>query len=488
MSTYYRDKTESAVYGSRLLLYKRSDMNNDGWWFRAKVEGHKGYVRRSCKTTNKEIALTYATQKFEELRFKKSNNQSLAELTFEQFFTAYMKRGIERERWTPSRTRYKQGTFERYLKPYMGKKRLSDLTQRFVEDYWEWRLAYWGTDEGKQRISYNPKRGKNPKAKSQSSNNVKRRPAYNTLRAEASLVNEVLKAAVADGFMSLPIKISPQSAMTREQQREEGWARRDTFTEDEWDTLTTALYNYAEGGGAYKSERTHRLHMLQRKMLHAFVLFLSSTGLRVGEAKQLTWGDLRWDKKNSDGELSLLVRVRAETTKVNKEREAVSHSSHILGVMRNWRELSQFKGDSDLIFYSAAKTHEGCFEVDMSANFKAFLKSVPYTNREGGLLKGEKGKNRTFYALRHLYATYRLKKGVDYMALSTVMGTSPTQLRNHYSHISGSDIIDAVTKGAPGSKQNAKKAAVESVLNMMVSGVWDEDKTLEELRRLNGGG
>tara|TARA_B100000315_G_C14457945_1_gene532334 strand:- start:360 stop:1031 length:672 start_codon:yes stop_codon:yes gene_type:complete len=223
-------------------------------------------------------------------------------------------------------------------------------------------------------------------------------------------------------------------------------------------------------------------------MLHAFVLFLSSTGLRVGEAKQLTWGDLRWDKKNSDGELSLLVRVRAETTKVNKEREAVSHSSHILGVMRNWRELSQFKGDSDLIFYSAAKTHEGCFEVDMSANFKAFLKSVPYTNREGGLLKGEKGKNRTFYALRHLYATYRLKKGVDYMALSTVMGTSPTQLRNHYSHISGSDIIDAVTKGAPGSKQNAKKAAVESVLNMMVSGVWDEDKTLEELRRLNGGG
>jgi hypothetical protein len=143
------------------VLYKRSEMDNDTWWFRAKVEGHKGYVRRSCRTSNAEIALAYATQKFEELRFKKSNNQSLKELTFEQYFTAYMKRGIERELWTDSRTRYKQGTFERYLKPYMGSKKLADLTQRFVEDYWQWRLAYWNTGEG-MRLSSAPVRSSPP--------------------------------------------------------------------------------------------------------------------------------------------------------------------------------------------------------------------------------------------------------------------------------------------------------------------------------------
>lgn len=63
----------------------------------------------------------------------------------------------------------------------MGKKKLSDLTQRYVEDYWGWRLAYWGTDEGKARIAYNPTRGKNPNAKTKSSNNVKQRPAYNSI-------------------------------------------------------------------------------------------------------------------------------------------------------------------------------------------------------------------------------------------------------------------------------------------------------------------
>jgi integrase len=484
MSEYYRDKIESAVYGSRLLLYKRSDTPNDTWWFRAKVEGHKGYVRRSCRTSNAEIALTYANQKFDELRYKKSNNQSLKELTFEQYFTAYMKRGIERELWTDSRTRYKQGTFERYLNPYMGSKKLADLTQRFVEDYWQWRLAYWNTGEGKERITYNPKRGKNPKAKTQSTHNAAKRPAYNTLRAEASLVNEVLKAAIADGFMTLPIKISPHTAMTREQQREEGWARRDTFTEHEYNTLTTHLYNYAENRGAYKSENAHALHMIQRRMLHAYILFLSSTGLRVGEARQLTWGDLRWDKKTSDGDAVLVVRVRAETTKVNKEREAVSHNSHIISIMQKYQNDSAYKDDENLIFYSAARSNEGCFQVDMSANFKAFLKSVPYKDRKDGLLKGEKEKNRTLYALRHLYATFRLKKGVDYMALSTVMGTSPTQLRNHYSHVSGSDIIDAVTLGSPLNEKTNQKQAVQTITNMMRSGIWDEEKVIEELKRL----
>ena len=103
MTNYYKDRTESAIYGSRLLIFKRIDLKSDSWWFRATIDGHKGYVRRSCKTSNKEIALNYATQKYEELRFKKSNNQSLAELTFGEFFTAYMKRGIERQRWTARR-------------------------------------------------------------------------------------------------------------------------------------------------------------------------------------------------------------------------------------------------------------------------------------------------------------------------------------------------------------------------------------------------
>jgi hypothetical protein len=42
MSDYYRDKMVSAVYGSRLVLYKPSDTPNDTWWFKAKIGGHNG--------------------------------------------------------------------------------------------------------------------------------------------------------------------------------------------------------------------------------------------------------------------------------------------------------------------------------------------------------------------------------------------------------------------------------------------------------------
>ena len=49
MTDYYADKIESHIYGSRLLVHKRRDVG-DSFWFRAKLEGKKGYIRRSCKT------------------------------------------------------------------------------------------------------------------------------------------------------------------------------------------------------------------------------------------------------------------------------------------------------------------------------------------------------------------------------------------------------------------------------------------------------
>lgn len=483
MSDYYKDQIQSAVYGSRLVLYKRSDTPNDIWWFRAKVDGHKGYIRRSTKHVNVELALIYATQKFEELRFKAQNQQSLSELNFEQYFQKFMEK-TKRLR-TDQRNRDITASFDRYIRPYMGKMLLANLTQSFVEGYWEWRLNYWKTDEGKARIKYNPKRGKNPNAKTQSTHNAKENPKYNTLRAESSIINMTLRAAAADGMMVRTIKLSPSTAMTPSQKRAQGWARRDTFTDAEYNILTRNLYAYANEQGRYKDQRTHSLHKIQRKMLWAYILFLSTFGLRVGEARQCRWKDLRWGRKNSEGEEILVVRVRAETTKINREREAVSHSSHIIGVLNEWRDLSEFTEDEDLIFYSAAKAKtEGCVEVDMSSNFKAFLKSVPYKNKPDGLLKGEKERARSLYSLRHFYATVRLKKGVDYMALSTVMGTSPTMLRNHYSHVVGSDIIDAVTVGSPATKKAKMKDAVQQITNLLNSGIWDEEKALEELKRL----
>ena len=53
-----------------------------------------------------------------------------------------------------------------------------------------------------------------------------------------------------------------------------------------------------------------------------------------------------------------------------------------------------------------------------------------------GLLKDRHGRARTIYSLRHTYATFRLLYGgANIEDLAQNMGTSPTQIFNHYRHI-----------------------------------------------------
>jgi len=76
MTDYYADKIESHIYGSRLLVHKRRDVG-DSFWFRAKLEGKKGYIRRSCKTADADEAMRIAHQQYDELRLRHSGGLSI---------------------------------------------------------------------------------------------------------------------------------------------------------------------------------------------------------------------------------------------------------------------------------------------------------------------------------------------------------------------------------------------------------------------------
>ena len=64
----YLEKTEIEGFGGNLFLYKRLENANadskDIWHYRAKIVGMKGYVRRSTKETNFELAKRKAEQDY----------------------------------------------------------------------------------------------------------------------------------------------------------------------------------------------------------------------------------------------------------------------------------------------------------------------------------------------------------------------------------------------------------------------------------------
>ena len=67
MSATYKDRQDSDIYGERLVIFRRNDLANDNYFFRAKITGVGGYIRRSCKTENAAEAMVFARSAYEDL-------------------------------------------------------------------------------------------------------------------------------------------------------------------------------------------------------------------------------------------------------------------------------------------------------------------------------------------------------------------------------------------------------------------------------------
>ena len=417
-----------------------------------------------------------AEDAYEELRVRAKGGFALKTVTVDAFFEGWIE--TTKHRLTETRYKWKKSVYARYVAGYLGRKNISDLTKKFADGYWHYRLNFWTSDEGKKRILNNKLRAK---AKTFSSHNVAKVPSFATLKSEASLINEMLRAAVDEGHLQRSIKISAQDAIAKSE-RSDGF--RDTFTDDEWRILTVNLYNYAHCRGQYAGKRVNAYHQLQRRMLHVFVLLASSTGMRVGELRQLRWNDIE-SRMMDDGQKRLVVSVRGETSKVRRGRVAVAHSDHIIGVLEAYKEVSNRTDGHDLIFYSERDDEVG--EIDLSTAFKTFLKSIDHEGRAEGLRTSSDGKARTLYSLRHFYAIQRLKQSVDIYRLAENMGTGVTQIRNHYGrHVSGDAFIQELTKYRSKSADRKKQTAVNALVDMLEAGMIDEEAALQAFKNVKG--
>jgi integrase len=475
MSETYQDRQDSKLYGERLIIFRRKGVGNGFFTFRAKISGVVGYIRRSCGTSDEAEAMLVAKSAYEDLLVRHKGGFTLTELTVDKFFADWIER--KRHNFTASRAKWKRSVYERYMSRYFGHRNISELNKKFCDGYWEYRLNFWNSAAGKARIQLNEKR---IGAKTKSSHNVAKVASFATLKAEASLINEFLRVATDEGHLARTIKISAQDAMAK---NERGESYRDTFTDNEYKVLTANLFNYAMCRGKFADERVHNLHRFQRLMLRAFVLLASSSGMRTGEIKQLLWSDLDI-RTGDDGEKLLVVSVRGEISKVRRSRTAVAQSGHIIGVLDEYKEASKHTGANDLIFYSENKKGE-ISTVDLSVSFKNFLRRCEYEGREEGLRLSHEGKARTLYSLRHFYAVQRLKQSVDVFQLATNMGTGVNQIRNHYGrHISGDAFIKELTKYQSKTGEKVKSAAVRKLVDMLESGVLDEEMAMEAFKRV----
>ncbi|MCL2854870.1 MAG: site-specific integrase [Defluviitaleaceae bacterium] len=181
-------------------------------------------------------------------------------------------------------------------------------------------------------------------------------------------------------------------------------------------------------------------HCKDESTYHKLFIFLLNAGLRVGEARALTWDDIDFVKKeitinktaslvkNRDENAETKTKIIINSTKTESGERIVPMNSKVESIL-----LAQKEDEVNEIFVFSSKVGT----MLMGRN----------VNRAHIDLLGQAGLSRsiTVHTLRHTFATRLLEKGVNPKVVSDLLGHASIQITlNIYSHVMPNIKTDAV--------------------------------------------
>ena len=395
-----------------VVIYQRQ--NRDGtinnifqMRIRIPLPGSKGYYRASTKESDVNRATQVALNTYDELYNKVKSGGSLLGKSFKDLFNewkdAYPK--ITNE----SRPEYIEWSVNRigaypldFFTQVKKNPKVEMLSQRDFDEYYSYRREN-SLRNGKPFV-----------------------PSNNTLRKETTLLNQMMAFAFERGYINKELRIK-RPAPDKE-------SRRPAFSKSEWKQITEGMRRRVkEGYGA---------HLRDRITLQNYALILANSGIRIGEARNLTWRDVE-RRSAEDDEDRILLNVRGKTG----SREVVCNKGTETYFMRLYDfrklELNAHPAPNTPVFCHA----DGRPIQSMRKAFESLLTDLD-------LVHDSKGNRRTLYSLRHTYATFRLSEEVSPYLLARQMGTSVEMLEKHYGQVVNREVTAQITKTR--SKHNLK--------------------------------
>lgn len=388
-----------------IYLFRRADYKKPTWFCRVKVPNAKGYVSYSTKTTDEHAAYAFANDLFNKTMVRVASGQDLKSKKVVAAIKEY-REGLEAlpKLSSTAKTRIQ---FLSYTTSFFANTRLKEVDTATLASLNDW-------------IQQNSRR------KALSPNTVKR---YTTD------LKQFFTWCVERGFLErLPTfpKVKAEAI------------RRPHFDDKDWSKLARHLQEFVKT----PSPKVAR----DRKLLRDYVLILKYTGIRVGEARNLKWRDIReiQKPKGSEEPADIALYVKGKTG----AREVVASSHYIRTYLKRLLEMRTLElgrkpANDEFVFCSQDGKPIGSFKK----SFSSLLKSA-------GVEFDSHGAKRTIYSLRHTYATKRLQEGVHQFVLARNMGTSVAMLERHYGHTSNVASAAELTKWGR-FKGGSKSAAVD---------------------------
>jgi len=442
---------------------------------RLKIAGHKGYITRSTKLAKYEEAFVFAQSEYLRLQAAARLGHSLDEYTFERHWNDWYERNLRNGTWKEERALWHKRYFNRYFKEYFShadstSMLLNDITPQHAHGYWDWRKAYWLTDKGAKLRDYNPKRRG---SKTRGTANAKDVPAVKTLLMEQSALNQIFYDAFEKGRTQQVFKM-------RVAERGQTPNRRAGFdTGKEYLVLVRNLRSYRECVGRFESTGLNAWHKLQRAQLSYFVMFMLHSGVRVGEAREMKWSDVKLDEVVEDEE-ERIAEVRVSKATKKGQARFVQTQPSANKALKEWFERTPYKERRDWVWFGQKRDADGKAKQigDLNKSFQQYLAAIEFDGRQDGLLFDRDGDKRSLYSLRHTYATLRLEKGdVSVYDLAINMGCKVKQIETHYSHVVSKQRRQQITQTKRKKKQDVDAVAAQGV----------DAFTVEALRRYRAG-
>ena len=424
----YRDKR--SIRNGRITLYRRtsegSRHQSDSWYAAFKLPGQKT-LRRSLKTTDEREAEDTAEAILFDLTQRSKKGLSLTSKRFElvcnHFLKDYEKRvegNLDQlprdQKYKPKRLTETRKIIEKYLAPYFGDKLLHDISDFDIDSYKEFRRTYWITGPGAQDTQITYLRNGRPVNRPKNSAETKE-PSFSTINKELTVLRKIFDHA----RMLRLIEGSEIPTIQNVSKPRNNNGKKPGLTEMEVKQLLSAVVdNYHE------TKTKNPKHGRHQKLILHYISFMCLTGLRVAEAKNLTFNDCSIHTKGGKKYLKIFVWGKG------KSRE-------LIGLNESITALKKLK----LLHKENAKTHAWKFSEDMhvfvdqySNQVGSFRKGLDAAFERAGLLTDAHGIKRTAGAFRKYYITQALLEGnVNYFELAKQCGTSVSTIEKFYAEI-----------------------------------------------------
>ena len=425
-----------SLFDGEAHLYKITQ-SGEVYQFRMFIKDENKHYRRSLRTKDYDIALQKAKQLTKDLMAHGLSDKKVFSISIKQLIEQYIdyrendiddETGISLKRWKSIKSQLK------HFAILCGEDtKLSNLNKNDLYEY-------------------------------SSMRNKVKKVAVNTIRMEKSTINAMIKYAYRNKLIHFDYFDFKQLIIKGDM-----LGRRGTFSEKEYRKLLDFLKSFSSL--KYSKERLGRggvgrdgklnnkksvdyiskeQNQLERLMVRDYIMILANTGMRVGEAIQLTWSCVgNYEKHNIQTEkegktieqLLVEIEVLAITSKVRKHRKFLSRGGQYFIRLK---ERQKHTNDDDLIFSMNGKE-------ELNWHYKHdYWEELMF----GIGIKDWKERKLSWYSMRHYFITQRVTAGVDIVRLAKMCGTSVKQISDTYLHYrkddSRTDALKSYTKNSDG--------------------------------------